>query len=160
MGYVMNTTLNSSPEIPERCVTASLYLGPVCKMPLVWGAAEGSLAVRPLMGIPLSPGMDTQGLMLHGRTSGCRHHSSPFAPSPLLSFCFRLSSFRLRRSWVRNVCFGKRRKKTTLELVKKKCSAGFNKEPLSRKLKSSIEVSFFSFLFFLQNKVDGNSWRL
>lgn len=97
----------------------SLHLGTSCKMLLNWVKVAGTLAVCLLVGFHLSPAMETPGLTLHSHIACCRHHSPPFAPGPMFLFCFCFFSFGLRRSWVRNVYFGKRRKKTTLELLKK-----------------------------------------
>lgn len=99
--------------------TVSLHLVTFCKMLLILGKLEGTLAVCLLVGFHLSPVIDMQGLTLHSHISCCRHHSSPLAHNPLFSFCFCFFTFRLRRSYLRDVCFGKRRKMTTLELLKK-----------------------------------------
>lgn len=47
----------------------SLYLVTFCKMLLILGKVEGTLAVCLLVGFHLSPVVDTQGLTLHGHIS-------------------------------------------------------------------------------------------
>lgn len=133
----------------------SLHLGTSHKMLLNWGKAAGTLAVCLLVGFHLSPVMETPGLTLHSHIACCRQYSPPF--TPILVFCLCFFSFRLRRSWGRDVCSGKRRKKTTLELLKK-MQCRFQQRATLKKAKELYTGHFL--VCFSENKVDGNSWRL
>lgn len=139
-----------TPAWQSLSAMVSLHLGTSRKMLLNWVKVAGTLAVCLLVGFHLSPAI-----------ACCRHHSPPFAPGPMFLFCFCFFSFGLRRSWVRNVYFGKRRKKKKKEdysgIVKKNATQVSTKSHFKESWRA-LYRSFFN--FFSENKDDRNSWRL